>query len=109
VDLRLHGLVLLDGNGPRSVDGPGEHEYQGPVGIRIPSLCCQEPISPGPTKIATALQAPRVVSGNSFSDARRELDRLYLQHPSLGLTMTASLLGYEDPTPFSARSRSGKV
>jgi hypothetical protein len=26
------------------------------------SLCCQEPISPGPTKIATALLEPRALS-----------------------------------------------
>ena len=35
-----------------------------------------------------------------LSDARRELARLYLQHPSLGLSETASLLGYEDPNSF---------
>jgi AraC-like DNA-binding protein len=35
-----------------------------------------------------------------LSDARRELARLYLQHPSLGLSKTASLLGYEDPNSF---------
>jgi methylphosphotriester-DNA--protein-cysteine methyltransferase len=29
-----------------------------------------------------------------------ELARLSLQHPSLGLTKTASLLGYEDPNSF---------
>jgi len=35
-----------------------------------------------------------------LSDARRELARLSLQHPSLGLSKTASLLGYEDPNSF---------
>ena len=42
--------------------------------------------------------------GSSFrqllSDARRELTRLYLLHPSLGLSETASLLDYEDPNSF---------
>jgi AraC-like DNA-binding protein len=42
--------------------------------------------------------------GTSFrqllSDARRELARVYLQHPSLGLSKTASLLGYEDANSF---------
>jgi hypothetical protein len=42
--------------------------------------------------------------GSSFrqllSDARRELARVYLQHPSLGLSKTASLLGYEDSNSF---------
>jgi AraC-like DNA-binding protein len=35
-----------------------------------------------------------------LSDARRELARVYLQHPSLGLIKTASLLGYENPNSF---------
>jgi AraC-like DNA-binding protein len=35
-----------------------------------------------------------------LSDTRRELARLYLQHPSLRLSETASLLGYEDPNSF---------
>ena len=35
-----------------------------------------------------------------LSDAWRELARLSLQHPSLGLSKTASLLGYEDPNSF---------
>jgi AraC-like DNA-binding protein len=50
------------------------------------------------------LQRRITEEGSSFrqllSDARRELARLYLQHPSLGLSETASLLGYEDPNSF---------
>jgi AraC-like DNA-binding protein len=38
-----------------------------------------------------------------LSDARRELARVYLQHPSLGLSKTASLLGYENPKLLSPR------
>jgi AraC-like DNA-binding protein len=42
--------------------------------------------------------------GTSFrqllSDARRELARVYLLHPSLGLSKTAALLGYEDSNSF---------
>ena len=34
------------------------------------------------------------------SATRRELARLSLQHPSLGLSKMASLLGYEDPNSF---------
>ena len=50
------------------------------------------------------LQRRIAEEGSSFrdllSDARRELARLSLQHPSLGLSKTASLLGYEDPNSF---------
>ena len=50
------------------------------------------------------LQRRITEEGSSFrqllSDARRELARLYLQHPSLGLGKTASLLGYEDANSF---------
>src|SRR6201987_3903656 len=50
------------------------------------------------------LQRRIAEEGSSFrqllSDARRELARIYLQHPSLGLSKTASLLGYEDPKSF---------
>jgi AraC-like DNA-binding protein len=50
------------------------------------------------------LQRRITEEGSSFrqllSDARRELARLYLHHPSLGLSKTASLLGYEDPNSF---------
>jgi AraC-like DNA-binding protein len=35
-----------------------------------------------------------------LSAARRELARVYLQHPSLRLSKTASLLGYEDSNSF---------
>ena len=37
---------------------------------------------------------------NRVRYARGELARLSLQHPSLGLSKTASLLGYEDPNSF---------
>jgi AraC-like DNA-binding protein len=50
------------------------------------------------------LQRRIAEEGSSFrqllSDARRELARLYLQHPSLGLSQAASLLGYEDSNSF---------
>src|SRR5260221_28029 len=50
------------------------------------------------------LQRRIAEEGSSFrqllSDARRELARVYLQHPSLGLSKTASLLGYEDSNSF---------
>jgi AraC-like DNA-binding protein len=50
------------------------------------------------------LQRRIAEEGSSFrqllSDARRELARLYLQHPSLGLSQAASLLGYENPNSF---------
>ena len=50
------------------------------------------------------LQRRIAEEGSSFwellSDARRELARLSLQRPSLGLSKTASLLGYEDPNSF---------
>ena len=50
------------------------------------------------------LQRRIAEDGSSFrqllSDARRELARLYLQHPSLGLSQTAFLLGYENPNSF---------
>ena len=50
------------------------------------------------------LQRRIAEEGSSFrqllSDARRERARIYLQHPSLGLSKTASLLGYEDPKSF---------
>jgi AraC-like DNA-binding protein len=50
------------------------------------------------------LQRRITQEGSSFrqllNDARRELARLYLQHQSLGLSETASLLGYEEPTSF---------
>jgi len=50
------------------------------------------------------LQRRIAEEGSSFrqlsSDARRELARLYLQHPSLGFSETASLLGYEDANSF---------
>src|SRR5258708_40347194 len=42
-----------------------------------------------------------------LSDARRELARLSLQHPSLGLSKTASMLGYEDHNSFLLASRMG--
>ena len=35
-----------------------------------------------------------------LSDARRESARIYLLHPSLGLSKTAALLGYEDSNSF---------
>jgi AraC-like DNA-binding protein len=35
-----------------------------------------------------------------LSDARRELARLYLLQPSLGLSESASLLGYQNPNSF---------
>ena len=50
------------------------------------------------------LQRQIAEEGRSFrlllSDARRELARLYLLHPSLGLSQVASLLGYEDANSF---------
>ena len=50
------------------------------------------------------LQRRITEEGSTFrqllSDARRELARLYLLHPSLGLSETASLLDYEDPNSF---------
>jgi AraC-like DNA-binding protein len=50
------------------------------------------------------LQRRIAEEGSSFrqllSEARRELARLYLQHPSLGLSQAASLLGYENPNSF---------
>jgi AraC-like DNA-binding protein len=50
------------------------------------------------------LQRRIAEEGSSFrqllSDARRELARLYLQHPSLGLSQAAPLLGYEDSNSF---------
>ena len=50
------------------------------------------------------LQRRIAEEGSSFrqllSDARRELARIYLQHPSLGLSQVASLLGYENPNSF---------
>ena len=50
------------------------------------------------------LQRRIAEEGSSFrrllSDARRELARLYLLHPSLGLSQAASLLGYENPNSF---------
>jgi AraC-like DNA-binding protein len=50
------------------------------------------------------LQRRIAEEGSSFrqllSDARRELARLYLQHPSLELNQAASLLGYENPNSF---------
>ena len=50
------------------------------------------------------LQRRIAEEGSSFrqllSDARRELARIYLQHPSLGLNQAASLLGYENPNSF---------
>ena len=50
------------------------------------------------------LQRRITEEGSTFrqllSDARRELARLYLLHPSLGLSGTASLLDYEDPNSF---------
>jgi AraC-like DNA-binding protein len=50
------------------------------------------------------LQRRIAEEGRSFrlllSDARRELARLYLLHPSLGLSRVASLLGYEDVNSF---------
>ena len=50
------------------------------------------------------LQRRIAEEGSSFrqllSDARRELARLYLLHPSLGLRQAASLLGYENPNSF---------
>ena len=50
------------------------------------------------------LQRRIAEEGRSFrlllSDARRELARLYLLHPSLGLSRIASLLGYEDANSF---------
>jgi AraC-like DNA-binding protein len=50
------------------------------------------------------LQRRIAEEGSSFrhllSDARRELARIYLQHPSLGLSQAASLVGYENPNSF---------
>jgi AraC-like DNA-binding protein len=50
------------------------------------------------------LQRRITEEGSSFrqllSDARRELAHLYLLHPSLSLSETASLLDYEDPNSF---------
>jgi AraC-like DNA-binding protein len=50
------------------------------------------------------LQRRIAEDGSSFrqllSDARRELARLYLLHPSLGLSQAASLLGYENSNSF---------
>ena len=50
------------------------------------------------------LQRRITEEGSTFrqllSDARRELARLYLLQPSLGLSETASLLDYEDPNSF---------
>jgi AraC-like DNA-binding protein len=50
------------------------------------------------------LQRRIAEEGSSFrqllSDARRELARLYLLHPSLGLSHAASLLGYENSNSF---------
>ena len=50
------------------------------------------------------LQRRITEEGSTFrqllNDARRELARLYLLHPSLGLSGTASLLDYEDPNSF---------
>jgi AraC-like DNA-binding protein len=50
------------------------------------------------------LQRRIAEEGGSFrqllSAARRELARVCLQHPSLGLVKTACLLGYEDPNSF---------
>jgi AraC-like DNA-binding protein len=50
------------------------------------------------------LQRRITQEGSNFrqllSDARRELARLYLQHPSLGLREIASLLGYEYSNHF---------
>jgi AraC-like DNA-binding protein len=50
------------------------------------------------------LQRRIAEEGSSFrrllGDARRELARFYLQHPSLGLRQAASLLGYENPNSF---------
>jgi AraC-like DNA-binding protein len=50
------------------------------------------------------LQRRIAEEGNSFrqllSDARRELARLYLLKPSLGLSQAASLLGYENSNSF---------
>jgi AraC-like DNA-binding protein len=50
------------------------------------------------------LQRRIAEEGSNFrqllSDARRELARLYLQHPSLGLSQAAALLGYENPNSF---------
>jgi AraC-like DNA-binding protein len=55
-------------------------------------------------RITRTLQRRIAEEGSSFrellSDARRELARLSLQHPSLGLSKMASLLGYEDPNSF---------
>jgi AraC-like DNA-binding protein len=50
------------------------------------------------------LQRRIAEEGSSFrellSDARRELARLYLLQPSLGLSESASLLGYKNPNSF---------
>jgi AraC-like DNA-binding protein len=50
------------------------------------------------------LQRRITEEGSTFrqllNDARRELARLYLLHPSLGLSETAFLLDYEDPNSF---------
>jgi AraC-like DNA-binding protein len=50
------------------------------------------------------LQRRITEEGSTFrqllSDARSELARRYLEHPSFGLSETASLLGYEDPNSF---------
>jgi AraC-like DNA-binding protein len=50
------------------------------------------------------LQRRIAEEGSSFrqllNDAWRELGRVYLQHPLLGLSQAASLLGYEDSNSF---------
>ena len=44
-----------------------------------------------------------------LSDARRELARVYLQHPSWDSARPPLSLVMMTPTPFSARSGCGKV